>query len=372
MGVYCREVFAVNILVVSKAYPPKRGGIETYSERVANAYAMGGHNVTVVTTHPGAHGTLTRGAVTVHNVGGGYQPLVFADMLAALRKVRRMVRFDHVHATTWRVALPVLLCKLPAPVISVHGREVLVVSAALRPVMRGVFRRARGIVVVSRPIQEVFEKHLGFAHERTVVGWNGISFPSEAAAHDGSGQGNRVFCLCRLVERKNLPNAVRAVGLLLEEGFDIHFRIGGSGEEAQEIDRAIARTRSGSRICRLGAIDDEQAVEEYRTSSIFLHPQVTGRGGGDIEGFGISIADAMSFGCTVVAGASGGPLDFVKDGVTGHLVDGRDTFQIADCLRSLLGDRGHRNRISAAGRKFALSELTWSRHVEKVIEIGRE
>jgi phosphatidylinositol alpha-1,6-mannosyltransferase len=243
----------------------------------------------------------------------------------------------------------------------------------LRPIiiMRSVFRRARAVVVVSQPIKDALEERLGFTHERTTVAWNGISLPSDASTYAGSGERGRIFCLCRLVERKNLPNAVRAVGRLIDEGYDIQFRIAGSGQEAEVIDAAIAEVDAGPRVQRLGPVDDEQAVAEYKASSIFLHPQVSVRGGADLEGFGISIADALSFGCAVVAGASGGPRDYIQDGLTGFLVEGSSLLSIVDRLRSLVSDPEYCKRVGAAGRSFALSELTWERHVQKILDVTR-
>jgi glycosyltransferase involved in cell wall biosynthesis len=360
-----------SVLLLAKGYPPAIGGLETYSEQVANAYARRGLRVIVVTAHPGGRGTENRAGVNVINVGEASQPVVFARMLREIRRLFRRGTFDLIHATSWRVAIPSLLLRTAIPiVISVHGREVFVVPRPLVPVMHWAFRRATAVIAVSTPILEALQARLPFRLRRAHVGWNGLSFPERAARHHPHPDFRRLLCLCRLVERKNIPNAIRAVAKLIGEGYDITYEIAGSGEEADRIDTVIQELEAGSRIRRLGRVSDEQLLSLYRECGVFLHPQVATNSGDDLEGFGISIADAMSFGAVAVAGASGGPLDFIQDGQTGILVDGTDVDAIATALRCLLDDPTRTRSIAAAGRRFALERLTWDRHIESAIALG--
>jgi glycosyltransferase involved in cell wall biosynthesis len=70
-----------------------------------------------------------------------------------------------------------------------------------------------------------------------------------------------------------------------------------------------------------------------------------------------------------VAGASGGPLDFIRDGATGYLVDGESVDAIASTLRNLLTDMDKAKLIARAGRDFALRELSWDAHAEKALSL---
>jgi glycosyltransferase involved in cell wall biosynthesis len=361
---------ARRLLLLAKAYPPEVGGIETYSEQVAMAYIRHGIEVTVVTAFRGPKGEASRSGIRVLNVGLGSQPVVFARMMRAVRKLTLVQDFDLIHATSWRVAILVLALRLQSwLIVSAHGREAFVVPFFLMPAMRRVFRRANTIVVVSRPILEALKSRLSFPLAHAVVGWNGLSHPSLASQHEPSADIRRLFCLCRLYERKNVVNAVRAVASLVHEGFDVTFEIAGSGPEAEAIDQAIAQANVGGAIRRLGRISDKEAITHYRECGIFLHPQIAASEGGDIEGFGISIADAMSFGAVVVAGASGGPLDFIEDGVNGLLVDGCNIENIVVALRSLLTNPERARAIAVAGRRFALENFTWDRHVRLAVAL---
>ena len=87
-----------------------------------------------------------------------------------------------------------------------------------------------------------------------------------------------------------------------------------------------------------------------------------------MEGFGITIADAMSFACVPIAGASGGPLDFIRHEETGYLVDGLDQGAIESALRALHDHPGMRENMSLAARNFAIDKLTWNQHVENILQ----
>lgn len=359
----------MKILLLAKGFPPDVGGIETYSEQVARGYLSLGANVTVLTAHSGHPGEQERAGIFVVNVGTGPQYVVFGRMLAALGKLGTLADFDLIHATSWRAAIPAMVRRSHSPiVVTAHGREVFVVPRVLRPVMNRVFHRASSVVAVSNPILAELQSTLPRQLEHSSVAWNGISFPDRAASQFADPKPNSIFCLCRLVERKNLVRAVRATSVLIRNGVQLSFQIAGDGPERAAIEKTISEEGISNHVRCLGKVSDSVAIDLYGSSSIFLHPQIAINGGRDLEGFGISIADAMSFGAAVIAGASGGPLDFIEHRKTGMLVDGTSTDEISSALTYLLRREEERKSIAAAGRIFSLSQLTWKRHCQTVLK----
>jgi phosphatidylinositol alpha-1,6-mannosyltransferase len=291
-------------------------------------------------------------------------------MVKMLLDLRRSSKFDLVHATSWRVALPAILLLMSTKlIISVHGREVFVVPFVLKPIMYFVFRCADYVIAVSKPILDSFSKKLPFKLASAGVAWNGVSFTSDAIDLVKNSDPMHIFCMCRLVERKNLVGAVHALAILHREGIDFSFHIAGSGDEHEAINAAIIEEDVGAKIKLVGRISDEEAVQEYQRAGIFLHPQIATEKGGDLEGFGIVIADAMIFGALAVAGNSGGPMDFIKSGETGFLVDGRDHNSIACVVRELLLDPKMQKNIAQNGYDFAKKELTWDEHCSTIFTL---
>ena len=71
------------------------------------------------------------------------------------------------------------------------------------------------------------------------------------------------------------------------------------------------------------------------------------------EGFGIVLLEAAAMSLPVVAGAAGGALDAVEDGVTGLLVDPEDPAALADALIALLENPARARAMGRAGAERA-------------------
>lgn len=366
------------VLMLCKAFPPGTGGVETYSEQVARGYRRRGMQVLVITQTRGRPGWQHRrypeGEIRVFNTGPGGQMVTAVKMLLQVTLSCRRRRFEIHHATTWRPALALLAAKRRAPiVISVHGREIPSAPRALRPLMRRVFERADLVVAVSSATASRCRAALGRdagAHRWIVVG-NGLTYPTESAAARNqalTGEPLRVLTLARLIERKNIPGCIEALKALHEGGVtNFEYRIAGDGPLAGALQEQIRAARLADNVEMLGYVPDTQIPDLYRWADVFLHPQIDVDDGDDFEGFGISISDAMSFGCLAIAGSGSGPSDFVISGVTGVLVDGRDQDQLQDAIGSVLTNPGRYRGMARKGRDYVHAELSWDKHIHAIL-----
>jgi phosphatidylinositol alpha-1,6-mannosyltransferase len=367
------------VVVLAKAFPPTLGGVETYSEQVVRAYLRADYAVSVLTQTAGAAGWARRdsedGVFDLFSTGSGGQAAVSRRLWSAARLLkRRSSDLIGVHSTTWRpgVVGQSVFPGLPR-VITVHGREVLNYPRGTGAVMRFVLNKATRVLAVSTATRSIgVEAARPTRLAQWVVSYNGLTHAERAASferieHDGP---LRILSLCRLVPRKNVRRAVAAVATLPPQLRDnIDFRIAGRGPESDSIAAEIARLNLGRVVALTGFVAEDDVSRLYDWADIFVHPQSHVGQGVDFEGFGIAIADAMAHGCAVIAGRDGGPADFVKDGVTGLLVDGNETAAISDALGRLLGDAELRGRLASAGRDFAFNSFSWDRHIEPALAV---
>jgi len=361
------------IILLAKGYLPDDGGIERYSTEIARGYAQNGYRVIALTQSGAGPGVRRDGRVAVVDLGRGNQAALMIRFLFVWRRLRHRFKPVIVHATTWRLSLPALFGgRRPPLVVTVHGREIFVMKAPLRPVMRHALGRADRVLVVSDAIRQEARARAGLASGPWRVVWNGASYLDGSVETGPRPAGTpsspvRIATLCRLVGRKNVPGAVRAAGLLLRRGVtDFRYEIAGGGPDLPAVEREIAANGLQNYVVLLGRVDDEEVPVLYARSDIFLHPQIDLDG--DIEGFGLVIADAMTLGAAVVAGRDGGPADFVQPGVTGLLVDGTDDAAIADALELLITQPGRRAEIAEAGRRWAHDTLSWANAAAQGIE----
>ena len=311
--------------------------------------------------------------VRVIRVKRSSQLVVALRMLVALVSLSSRDTATIVHATTWRVAtVAQLVFRRSAHVVTVHGREVLNCNRVARSVLSLVLRRASVVLTVSEATREALEGVLpGLLENKVAVAWNGISFEREARAMkvttrlaDGP---VRILCLARMVPRKNIDKAISAVAALHRSGHEVALSIGGRGPELTRL-VALADAQLPPGVCRfLGFVEDRELPVLYREHDVFLHPHSHVGQGNDFEGFGIVIADAMSFGCAVVVGQDGGPRDYIVHGSTGWLVDGDDAASVADVLEAVVADRAVAAEVGQRGREVALEKMSWNAHAEVVL-----
>jgi glycosyltransferase involved in cell wall biosynthesis len=116
----------------------------------------------------------------------------------------------------------------------------------------------------------------------------------------------------RLVERKGLAWFVRHVLPLLPE--EIGLKVAGTvWDEAERVALAYPR------VAYLGALNADGLIEEYRRALCVIVPNIQPPSG-EFEGFGLVAPEAAAAGGVVLAAATGGIVDAVRDGETGFLV----------------------------------------------------
>jgi phosphatidylinositol alpha 1,6-mannosyltransferase len=109
----------------------------------------------------------------------------------------------------------------------------------------------------------------------------------------------------------------------------------------------------------LGQRQGDELARVYASPDIFVHS-------GPHETFGNTLQEAAASRLPVVAPAAGGPLDLVKDGVTGALVPPCDAAALAAAVSALAASPRLRAAQGSAGR-LAVLERTWAARCEELI-----
>ena len=110
-----------------------------------------------------------------------------------------------------------------------------------------------------------------------------------------------------------------------------------------------------------GGVPGDELPAHHAMADVFAMPCRTRGAGLDVEGLGIVYLEASATGVPVVAGASGGAPETVRDGETGRVVDGRDVGAIAAAVGDLLADPDRAAAMGAAGRRWVVDNWQWRR-----------
>ena len=102
-----------------------------------------------------------------------------------------------------------------------------------------------------------------------------------------------------------------------------------------------------------GPLHGDELARAYASLDVFVHTGTT-------ETFGQTLQEAHASGLPVVAPAAGGPLDLVRHGEDGFLVDPRHDHSLRRAVRRLVREPELRARLGEAGRRAVVGR-TWER-----------
>lgn len=149
---------------------------------------------------------------------------------------------------------------------------------------------------------------------------------------------------------------MRAKGLyeLIEAAASLQPRpvlaLAGEGPDRADLQRE-ARDR-GVELRLLGRMDSTGVAALFAAADVVTLPSYA-------EGLPNVVCEAMLAQRAVVASTAGGTPEILHDGETGFLVEPRRADLLAQALQRALEDDALRDRIAAAGLKFARQHLTW-------------
>ena len=102
-----------------------------------------------------------------------------------------------------------------------------------------------------------------------------------------------------------------------------------------------------------GFLDRENLNRLYRKSDIFVMPSLS-------EGYGLALAEALSFGLPIVASNVAAIPEMISDGVNGFLVSPKNPQELASAIRKMASDSALRLRFRHDNLEQARRLPTWS------------
>jgi phosphatidylinositol alpha-1,6-mannosyltransferase len=355
----------VRTLVVTNDFPPRPGGIQAYVHGLA---------VRQPTDEVVVYASSWRGAPEFD----AQQPFpvvraktkVLLPTPHAVREARAIARSEGCDRVWFGASAPLGLMArrlgLERAVASSHGHEVgwarvPGTRAALRSIGRqvdvvtylGEYTHAR-LAPAFGPVRMA---HLpsGVDTEAFRPGAGG----AEVRARHGLVDRPVVVCVSRLVPRKGQDVLVRALPLVQRSVPDAALLLVGGGPSLRALRSMVDELGVSRDVVLTGSVPWEELPAHYDAGDVFAMPCRDRLRGLEVEGLGIVFLEASATGLPVVAGRSGGSPDAVRDGVTGHLVDGRSVTEVAARLTSLLADPAAARVMGAAGRAWVEEAWRW-------------
>lgn len=154
----------------------------------------------------------------------------------------------------------------------------------------------------------------------------------------------------RMIEKKGLMDALKAVEILRKQKVKLQLRVIGDGAERRKAERFVAEKGLGEDVCFLGILDYQSYLKELEGTDFFIAPSRTSAKGETEGGAPTTILEAEARGLPVVA-TRHADIPFVLPKDYPYLANEADPRALARTIKNLLGDRKHWPKIARAGRK---------------------
>jgi len=175
-----------------------------------------------------------------------------------------------------------------------------------------------------------------------------------------------ISCVSRLVPRKGQDVLIQALPAIRQNIPDAVLLLVGSGPYEGQLRKLAAQHHVTEHVVFTGSVSPADLPRYYRLGDLFAMPCRTRRKGLDVEGLGIVYLEASASGLPVIAGDSGGAPDAVQDGVTGRVVDGRDSEAVAEAIVAILRDPVMAEEMAKAGRAWIEQAWGWDAAAERL------
>lgn len=347
----------MRVIVVNYEYPPLGGGGGMLT-RTLVAELTADHDVTVLTSRgPGLRGQAYEDGARIIRVpvlGRNELPRASLPSLLSFGPAVRRAgarelegrRFDVVHSFFAVPSAPAgvaLARRAGAPhVLTVIGGDVYDPTRSLSPdrfaplrrVVRRVVEASAAVTAISTDVAERARRLTERADIEVVhPGIPEVDLPPRLRPEGGE----LIFVtVARLVRRKALDAVVRAV----PEG--ARLLVIGDGPERDTLQRAALP----GCVTFLGPLGGPEKMRHLVNADAFVLVSLH-------EGFGLVYLEAMRAGLPVVAGTSGGQVDFLRDGENALLTRPGDVAEIREAMSALVRDTSLRTRLGEAGRATA-------------------
>ncbi|GAA4480208.1 glycosyltransferase family 4 protein [Rhodococcus olei] len=359
-------------LLVTNDFPPRPGGIQSYLHALATALPADELVVYAPRWRGDSHTRFD--AQQPFEVVRHPTTLMLPTPLVA-RKAAKLLRSRDCDSVWFGAAAPLALlgphlrrAGAQRVVASTHGHEVgwSMVPGARRS-LRRIGDTADVVTYVSKYTRRRFSAAFGprAGLEHLPPGVDSETFRPDPAARAelraryGLGERPTILCLSRLVPRKGQDVLIRALPRIRREIDGAVLVIVGGGPYEESLRRLAGRVGVDEHVVFTGGVPAAELAAHHTIADVFAMPCRTRGAGLDVEGLGIVYLEASATGVPVIAGDSGGAPETVREGETGHVVDGRSVAAVAESVVSVLADRDRAAAMGVAGRKWASEQWGW-------------
>jgi glycosyltransferase involved in cell wall biosynthesis len=244
---------------------------------------------------------------------GSHNPLPLLKLNALLLRLNPVA----IHCHSYTIAgylLPLLRKKT---ILTMH-------TTFVGSMTRSALLKYRELYSISRSVQSVLSEK--FSVNSKVI-YNGIDFSRFEERRAPRHKGIRIVQVGRLIPEKGHNLSLLALRELLD--YSWQFDIIGSGEHEQHLKQLTESLGISDRVHFLGGKSQEYLHENLKNYDILLQPSL-------VEGFGLTVIEAMAAGVAVIASDVDGLEEVTAGGELATLFKSGDYLSLMEAIKGML------------------------------------
>lgn len=220
--------------------------------------------------------------------------------------------------------------------------------------LEDVFAKADAVIVLTSFWENFFAQIVD--KKKIVVIPNGVNLPQMS---NGKHETHKLLFLGRICKEKGIEELLETVVGLSQKYQDIQLYLGGIFEDE---DLKVLAEQYPEIITLLGWVEGREKEKYLKLCNIFVLPSY-------FEGQPVSVLEAMSYACCVVASRVGGIPQMIEDNESGLLVEPGDKGSLKKALIKVLEDERFCTKLGMAAREKAGEEFSIDQSMEKLLSL---
>ena len=382
-----------------------KGGMEVHIKTLSEGLVREGHKIIIITTaHPQGIQYENRSGVEIFyckgTASGQYSDKWGKDSLKLLSKLHKIYSFDVVWGEGGGAFYYIRRLRkvLKIPVVTIlqgsffsdmltqltvirTNKNLILLFARLFPnrvydyLTRDLYfaRRADAVIGSSKECARLAQVEYFLNKEKVTASVNGVDVeqfrplgtkPNDIMEQYAISSDSLVLLTAsRLIRGKGIHILIDAMSNVLKSIPNTVLLIAGVGPDEENFKKLAQSLGIGSKVIFLGYIANEELYKYYNYCDVFVYPTLY------YESFGISVAESMACGKTVIAAKSGGIATSIDHGLNGYLYKPHRKDQLEKLMIKVLKDSRLRQRIGNASRAKAVKYLSSERMIKDAISV---
>ena len=207
--------------------------------------------------------------------------------------------------------------------------------------LNDLFKNIDAVHCVSQEMLNRMVRDFGLNEEKGFVNRPAINLEKFKSSIDKKDHSEKLIVIStgRLEYVKGFIFALLAVKTLIEEGFDLEYRIVGYGKEMENLQFYVNRLGIENYVKLLGGKKPEEVVIEVQMADVYLSSSLS-------EGISNAVLEAMALGIPVISTEVGGMSEVLKDKITGILINPYSSAEICEAIKLYASNTHLKNEIA--------------------------